>query len=67
MLFSLTLVCVIVGGLYLAKAKKGPFAHKSKSSLSSAAAAPHSGSGDGFLDPKHGSPKKTSSGSKKNN
>jgi len=65
-IFSISLVCAIVGGLYCAKYKKGPFAPKSGSAQSVASSGGSLGA-EGFLDPKHGAPKKASSGSKKSN
>jgi hypothetical protein len=55
MIFSLSLICIIVGGLYMIKNQIGPFSKKQKGF----AQAPKSSSktssddGNGFLDPQH--------------
>jgi len=58
-LFSVTLVCIIVGGLYMAKHKLGPFAPKAKAVIAQAAKKASKDGDDSFLPPGHVSaPKK---------
>ncbi len=63
-LFSITLLCVIIGGLYMAKHQLGPFAKQQKTTM---AKAPSSGGAEGpesYLDPKHLQPSKKKSATK---
>jgi hypothetical protein len=51
-LFSVTLVCIMVGGLYMAKNKLGPFAPKAKVTAQATKKASKDGD-DSFLPPGH--------------